>query len=116
MTGNWKKERGTVTQIMKDLEWVSLSERRRVQRLVILYKSIKGELHLHIPDYIQRKQRYTRSYNEDRFVEILVGNDGYKNSFFPRTIRDWNKLEGCLTMDSKNTESFRKELLKTIIP
>ena len=45
-----------------------------------------------IPNYFSPKQRFTRSFSNDSFIQANCNHNYYFYSFFPRTIRDWNSL------------------------
>ena len=43
---------------------------------------------------------------------LLINLEAYKNSFFPRTIREWNALDASL-VDSPSVDAFRERLKAT---
>ena len=42
MTGNYDYETGSMTGILGQLKWESLKKRRKDNRLILLYKGLKG--------------------------------------------------------------------------
>ena len=42
VTGNYNYETGSMTGILEQLKWESLKKRRKDNRLILLYKSLKG--------------------------------------------------------------------------
>ena len=43
VTGNYNFETGSMTSILEHLEWKSLKKRRRDNRLILVYKGLKGK-------------------------------------------------------------------------
>ena len=43
VTGNYTREEGSMTGILEQLKWESLKKRRKDNRLVLLYKDLKGK-------------------------------------------------------------------------
>jgi hypothetical protein len=81
----------SVTQMLNELGWEPLETRRLRARLRLLeqlrmdiFKSDTENLILE-PHYISRTDR------SDKLREMFCRTDRYGNSFFPRTIRDFNK-------------------------
>ena len=93
--GVYKREDGIVTQLLNELEWPALEMRRKCPRLELLHASLHGRnLEIVIPPHLSLP---TYRYNTRSQATIIIINpaakgDTYKNSFFPRTITDYNKL------------------------
>ena len=51
----WQRTPGTVSNLLNDLEWPSLQNRRESARLRLLHKAIHSESALEIPCYIKRR-------------------------------------------------------------
>ena len=121
------KKPGSMTAMLKELDLPSLESRRKENRLCQLYK-ISNDLVPAIPkgDYLtkQRIKRKTKATMDAAFVrENFVENyqnlhDNcyivpetntpiYRNSFFPRTLVEWNQLKDT---SFSSTEAFRKKL------
>lgn len=83
---------GSMTDMLRKLNWESLQSRRECKRLSTLQKAITGHLSLPVGNLLQPAPRTSRHTNSQAFVTILATKDCYKNSYFPRTIRDWNSL------------------------
>ena len=79
---NYKRETGTVTNLLHELAWQTLEERRKSARLQMLYKIHTGLVDLDSNAFYCRADRRTRGI---RLFQLHL-------SFFPRTLRDWNKL------------------------
>ena len=78
--------------MFNSLDLDRLEHRRKVHRLSIFYLAVNNLIALPIPDYFLPKQRFTRSFFNNSFIQPSCNNDYYLYSFFPRTIRDWNSL------------------------
>ena len=91
VTGNYKYETGSMTDILGQLKWETLKKRRKDNRLVLLYKGLKGKASIPTEDLFPKTRRGRNQHS--KAVQIPIANkDVYKYSFFPQTIRDWNVL------------------------
>ena len=88
--GNYQRD-ASVTRMRQDLELPLLEERRRQARLTMFFKAINHQIAVPIPDYIQPRIRTTRQ-QQNRFMRLSSSSDSYRQSFFPRTLRDWDAL------------------------
>lgn len=81
------------TAMKAELGWECLSDRRQKQRLKFLYciyynkTGINREIYLHNPHYTSK--RFDHSC---KIREYPAKTNMYANSFFPRTIKQWNRL------------------------
>ena len=91
VTGNYSYETGSMTGILGQLKWESLKKRRTDNRLILLYKGLKGKASVPTDDLIPKARR-CRNQHSMAFQTPIANTDVYKDSFFPRTIRDWNAL------------------------
>ena len=107
VTNNHKRTEGTVTNIMKDLQWPSLEQRRKTNRLAIMYKIQNDQIAIPIPHYLHRQTALTRQFYPQRFRTVVIHSDTYKHSFFPRTIKDWNSLTPSM-YDAKSLVVFKQ--------
>ena len=98
-------ESGTVTKLLKDLEWPTLQRRRMETRLIYFYKALNRDTALEFPLQIQPKRLSTRSYHAKSLTQLSCRTNLYQNSFFPKTIRDWNALPERAVMAS-SVEAF----------
>ena len=91
VTGNYSYEPGSMTGILGQLKWESLKKRRKDNRLILLYKGLKGKANVHVPtDDPIPKTRCARNQHSMAFQTSIANIGVYKGSFFPQTIRDWN--------------------------
>ena len=83
---------GTVTELLNNLGWESLADRRRRARLLFMYKIRNGLVDVDGDRYLKPLTRHTRHSNSQGFITLQSRIDAYKYSFFPRTAIDWNAL------------------------
>ena len=108
VTNNYyNREPGCVTNMLKQLKWDSLQERRQNLRLGFLHKINNNLVDVNINSYVKRSDSRTRG--NQRFHQEHTKNQILYNSFFPRTVRDWNKLPPKIT-SIQDPEVFRAHL------
>ena len=73
----------------------SLKKRRTDNRLILLYKGLKGKARIPTDDLIPKTRRCRNSHSK-AFQLPSASIEAYKCSFFPQTIRDWNDLPDSL--------------------
>ena len=99
---------GCVTKMVQDLGWESLERRRYISRLMMIFKihhqivKVSGAT-----DVLQLND--TRTRGSHRFKQSTCATTSYRDSFFPRTIGDWNRLPTQAT-DCTTIEAFRASL------
>ena len=98
---------GCVTAMVKDIGWESLEDRRSIARLSLLYKMHHGLVDVDTSSYLQQGDSRTRG--RRGFFQERINNEVYFNSFFPRTIQEWNNLPGDITA-ATSLEEFRASL------
>ena len=99
VAGNYNYETGSMTGILRQLKWEALKKRRKDNRLILLYKGLKGKASIPTDDLIP-KTRCCRNQHSMAFQTPIANTDVYKGSFFPQTIRDWNALPDSLMLSS----------------
>ena len=103
VTGNYNYETGSMTGILGQLKWESLKKRRKDNRLILLYKGLKGKASVPTDDLIPKTRR-CRNQHSMAFQNPIANTDVYKGSFFPQTIRDWNALPDSLISSAEDAE------------
>jgi hypothetical protein len=105
----------SATEMMKKLDWKPLSERRREQRLILMYKIVNDLIAIPAETHITLNRGITRSSTTNKLKLYSCNSDIYKHSFIPRTIIDWNNLsERCTRATS--LETFKGELRGQGVP
>ncbi len=87
-----QRNRSSPTEMLQDLEWLSLEERRRLQRLTILYKIANGLVAIDGQHYLTRAEttRSSRRSHTKTYVIPHTKTDYHQNSFFVCTVRlEW---------------------------
>ena len=95
VTRNYSYETGSMTGILEELKWETLQKRRKDNRLILLYKGLKGKARIPTDDLIPKNRR-CRNQHSLVFQIPTASIDAYLKSFFPQTIRDWNVLPDSL--------------------
>ena len=104
MIRNYVYETGSMTGILGQLKWESLKKRRKDNRLILLYKGMKGKARIPTDDLIPKTRR-GKNQHPLAFQIPSASKDVYKNSFFPQTIRDWNDLPESLISSSELSDN-----------
>ena len=114
ITGSWK---GTnLNRIYDELGWESLTDRRWCRRLFHFYK-IQNNL---TPPYLKDPIPPIRSHlfgsrSVNVINDIRCKSKSYSNSFYPDSIRCWNKI-GPELRNSPNLKSFKLGILGLVRP
>ena len=66
---------GTVTNLLKELNWILLKVRRTILRLTLFHKAINRDGGLAFPDYVTRRTRHVRNSSRNKFIELLLNTD-----------------------------------------
>ena len=103
VTGNYNYETGSMTGVLGQLKWESLKKRRKDNRLILLYKGLKGKASVPTDDLIPKTRR-CRNQHSMAFQTPIANSDVYKGSFFPQTIRDRNALPDSLISSAEDAE------------
>jgi hypothetical protein len=107
---NYSKSEGTVTKLLQDLEWPSLQSRRSAARLTLMYKMNNDLISIPSDQYLTPVTRQgLRRKNTNTFQQPHCRINTYKNSYFPRTIREWNELPET-AVQAKSVDSFKSHL------
>ena len=99
----------SVTTMLQSLNLPTLQHRRKRMCLTLLYKSINGLLALKFPNYFTAISTNTRIHHHQSYYFTHIRTDAYMNSFFPRTIREWNDLPQHV-IDSNSLDLFQEQL------
>ena len=117
ITGAWKGS--NMLKLYETLGWESMSNRREMKKLVLLFEIMETKSPRYLYDIIKKQQfrQNSRLYEKKDLINI-PSKGPYKLSFFPSTILDWNKLDkldpGIKQAKSKNI--FKNRLLNKIRP
>ena len=103
MTRNYVYETGSMTGILGQWKWESLKKRRKDNRLIVLYKGLKGKARIPTDDLIPKTRR-GRNQHSLAFQIPSASKDVYNYSFFSQKIRDWNDLPESLISSSEMSD------------
>ena len=107
VSNNYDYSEGSMTSILKDLNWDSLVSWRTSARLIMLYKIVNGLVAVKDSDYIKSSSRRTRNTNTLKLPTGAARCDAYAQGYSPRTIRDWNALSESVVASPPVTLSGR---------
>ena len=106
VNGDYRTTSST-SQMLKDLHWQPLQERRSHSKLVMVYRIVHGLVDIPCT-YYHPSTLSTRGHSL-KFLVPFCRLDIYRHSFFPSGIRLWNSLPECIaTVDS--LEAFKGAL------
>ena len=103
----FSRDTGSVTNMLQQLAWDTLEERRARNRVVMFYKITNNLVEVPLHYYIQTSNTRTSSTANIRHISTRV--DAYKYLFLPRTII--NSLPSEIRCQP-SVDSFRHALLK----
>ncbi|MES9904902.1 MAG: reverse transcriptase family protein [Sedimenticola sp.] len=99
------RNRSHVGEMLEDLSWPTLAQRRDNSSLVFFYKIHNGLVEIDKSQYLQHipNPRSTRSSSNHpyQYSIPLAYSDTFKFSFFPRTVPPWN----CLPIGAVSSET-----------
>ena len=105
VTGNYNYESGSMTGILGQLKWESFKIRRKDNRLILLYKGLKGKASVPTDDLIPKTRRFRYQYSV-AFNTPIANTIVYKGRFVVQTIRDWSALPDSLISFAEEAEGY----------
>ena len=75
----------------------------------MLHKIVHNEVAIDPPIYIEHKKRHLRNHQKSKFIELNTRTEAYRNSFYCRTIKDYNSLPPNI-LNIECTRKFRLAL------
>ena len=103
--------RSSVSEMLQHLNWPLLEVRRQHQRLAMLYKIHHGMVAVNKAQYLTPAARTSRHTHRSSYLVNEASTDYIRQSFFPRTVREWNSLPATV-VDAPSLESFKARLVK----
>ena len=99
------------------LESLRSRSRRWLRKLCLFYKIYKNKSPSYLYDLIPDRVKFysARSSQIDNISNIKTSSNFFRNSFFPSTITEWNKLD-CDIRNSDSLNIFKLLLLKFVRP
>ena len=112
ITHNYTRTPGITSHIKKQINMELLETRRQSHRLTIMYKITNNLIDIREHEYLQAAHtRSTRLSHNKKFLTYHTNTNSYKHSFFPQTIREWNRLPPDI-INSQTVETFSNKLHK----
>ena len=102
----------SVTDMLSSIGWKSLETRLREARLCLMFKLYHGDMKLDVSNIIYKPHYMGRNDHEKKIRRIQSRLLSYHNSFFPKTVRDWNTLSSGL-VETNSVVEFKKLLSTT---
>ncbi len=112
VTGRYQRHE-SVTEMITELKWNTLQQRRFTARQTMMWKAVNNQLAVHIPDHIHRPTKQSRGHHPHTYINVSSKTDGYKFSFYPRTICCWNLLPESIFM-AESADNFKSAIWKSI--
>ena len=110
ITNNYSLDPGITTRIKQQINMAPLDKRRQAHRLTIMYKISHNHIDINKHEYLQEANtRSTRNSHTYKYQTSHTNTDTYKHSFFPKTIREWNKLPQNI-ISSSSIDTFHHKV------
>ena len=105
--------RSSVTDMLDQLKWKPLKDRRKEARLNMMYKINNNLVNINKEGRLTKPLRRTRGANESTFQIPRCNNEYRKESFFPKTIKDWNHVPPDI-LSAETLDSFKRQVSKIV--
>ena len=102
------RHQSSVSVMLEKLQWPTLEHRRKNQRLTTMFKIVHGLVAVPTSSLIPADPR-TKCNHQYKFKCISASTTAYKESFYPRTIPQWNELDKE-TAEATSINCFKSRL------
>ena len=100
----------SVTQMLSQLGWLTLVERRRLSQLLMFYKICHGLVYVpHAFLSHTVNTQHTRYTNTHTYAPFQPRTNYFKYSFFPLAVSEWNRLPATI-LNAPNVDVFKARL------
>lgn len=99
----------SVEQMLSDLKWTSLAERRAKAKVTMVYKIVNRLVDIPADLYLRPSPRF-----ENKFVLPFAKINSYQRSFFVDGVRLWNKLNDNIRA-SASLDIFKRRAENTTV-
>ena len=100
----------SVTDMMTKLGWETLEQRRKKIRLTMMFKITRGLVGVDSTTYLMpAHDQRTRGSNTQKFQRTYTRLNVHKQSFFSRTVAEWNDLKDA-AVTAPSIEAFKQQL------
>ena len=101
-----RQRTSSVTAMKEALGWLPLQNRRLVNRLTFMHKSIHRQHGYILPPYVDQPKRPNRTHHKYTYNLIRAQTEAYLYSYLPKPIKAWNSLPNTIS-NRTDIESFR---------
>ena len=101
--------------LYQELGLESLKSRQWYRKLCLFFKLIKDKHPSYLFDMIPKVLSTRTTRNHNNIPLFNVKHEYFRNSFFPSTVIEWNKLDNNIR-NSELVSTFKKQILKFIRP
>lgn len=92
----------SIVNLIREIGWVSLADRRKMQKLILVFKHSRGELPCYLsdifPEIVGNNSTYNLRNNEN-YATVARRLEIYSKSVIPSSIKVWNSLD----LDTRNS-------------
>ena len=86
----------SVTDMLDDLGWRTLEQRRADTRLALLFKIYNGLITVDAREYLRHPTQRSQHSHSYSFIPLSTSTSSHHLSFYPQTITQWNCLPQSL--------------------
>ena len=97
----------SVTDMLENLGWRTLEQRRVDVRLALLFKIYNGLIPVDARKYLRHPTRRSRHSHSYSFIPLSTSTSSHRLSFYPRTITQWNSLPRSF-FENTNLTKFKQ--------
>ena len=101
----------SVTNMLSELGWRSLEDRRIDAWLIMFNKIVHGYVAIQLPAFFDKPLKYTRHMHPFSFRQIHTAASYYQYSFYPASVVLWNRLPSEVVL-LEDLDSFREGVCK----
>ena len=86
----------SIERLLSEIGWVPLSDRRHIQKLILVFKKKQGNLPIYLHEKFPLTVRESNPYNlrnSADFEAIIRRTEIYSKSVIPSSIKLWNELD-----------------------
>ena len=102
-------------KLYQELGLESLKSRRWYRKLCLFFKLKKNKYPSYLFDIIPKVLSIRTTRNHNNIPLFNVKHEYFRNSFFPSTVIEWNKLDNNIR-NSESVSAFKKQILKFMRP
>ena len=107
---NYTQTPDITSTIKQQINMDFLQTRRQAHRLTLMYKITNNHIDIDKHDYLQDANNLnTRNSHSKKYQTYHTNTNSYKHSYFPSTIRDWNRLPQHI-IDSPTIHTFKNNI------